>query len=120
MDEIYIRWLKNLKKGDQVVISSGHMITFCYVIAYVEKITTGGAIKVNGVLYNSVTGRAKGDHDYSQSLSMPTTEILNEIEFKKLNDEVSRLDPDLLNIEEMRGLYNYIKDNKLIKPKIER
>ena len=83
MDEIYIRWLKNLKKGDQVVISSGHMITYHNTIAYVEKITNGGAIKVNGVLYNSVTGRTKGDHDYSQNLNMPTTEILNKIEFEK-------------------------------------
>lgn len=71
-------WIKNLKVGDLVVVSSR---TFA-AVRKVEKITPSGLIKVNGILYNNNGCERGGDICSRNYLREATPELIDEIRIK--------------------------------------
>ena len=70
-------FLKDLKAGDKVICCHwGHFNRQEYVTT-VEKITPKGFIKVDGILFHSITGRARGENYYH--LEQATDERIKEI-----------------------------------------
>lgn len=54
-------WISSLKAGDNVVVHFWSWSDKSYKQSVVEKVTPKGFVKVNGILYNSIDGRARGD-----------------------------------------------------------
>lgn len=69
----YKEWLKNLKVGDKVIVSTWSWSSTSYREAIVEKITPKGFIKVEGRLYYPNTGEERRGDSFCSS----STKILD-------------------------------------------
>lgn len=58
-------FLKNLKKGDSVILHFHSFSSSRDLIKKVQRITPKGYIKVDNMLFNPDTGRVRGDNSYS-------------------------------------------------------
>lgn len=70
------RDFSKLKVGDTVMVINRFRLS----LNYIENITNGGNIRVNGTLYDKNTGRSKGGDSWGRSsISVPTPEEIAKI-----------------------------------------
>ena len=80
----YLEWLKQLKAGDDVVIRTWNWGGSSYTNAKVEKITTTGFIRVEGILYKPQDGNSRsGNSDLLDPNDETTSKMLKKYKENK-------------------------------------
>ena len=105
-------WLKALKAGDKVYVISNGLSGGQYRLNTVQKVTSTGRIRVNGVLYRDGCYNAPGGWSGSK-LEQHTPELENrfktEAQLRHMCYEIKNVDVFKLSSDKVKKIYDIIK-----------
>jgi len=96
-----IEWIKNLKVGDEVVVTTG---SYGKRISKVTKITPKGFINVGHEYFNPNGSQRGGDTWHKSSLSQLTDEVMLEFKKKRLVGKCIDIKFTELTIEKLENI----------------
>lgn len=102
---IDLKWLKSLKKGDEVIIVSINYGNCPYSIGKIDAVTPSGNIFVGGKEFSCDGWETRTASDYGRDhIIQPTSDILREIETIKIKESIRKWISEKLNSASLEQL----------------
>jgi hypothetical protein len=109
-----IGWLRDLKEGDKVIISSDYITK----IKSINKITPTGKIKIDNYSYDSDGREINGSMWHRKYLTQWTQEkedeIIKQIKFQKICNKLSEVKWEKMEFDLVKKIYSILQDNKMV------